>query len=73
MQARIKAYFADLIPRILFQHGSPGLAHMDRAVIGEGVDPPPKPATPTMAVKLSPVGVHGMIVLMRDEAARNNM
>lgn len=56
-QARVKAYFADLLPRVVFRHGSPGMVNTERAVIGESVGQSPKASGPTIGlVQISPVG-----------------
>jgi len=55
-KARIKGYFAELIPRIVFHHNSPGLAAMERSSIGDGVEPSPvTPGPPLTALQLAPV------------------
>lgn len=56
-QARIKSYFGDLIPRIVFYHSSPGLSAMERSSIGDGPEASPSTPGPTLsALQLTPVG-----------------
>lgn len=60
-QARIKGYFADLIPRIVFHHSSPGLSAMERSSIGDGAEAPPTTPGPVLsALQLDPVGTAGL-------------
>ncbi|CBJ27024.1 conserved unknown protein [Ectocarpus siliculosus] len=56
LKSRTKSYFADLIPRIVFHHSSPGLASMERSLMGDGAEPSPVTPGPTIsAVQLTPV------------------
>lgn len=56
-QARIKSYFGDLIPRIVFYHSSPGLSAMERSSIGDGPEASPSTPGPALsALQLTPVG-----------------
>eukprot|EP00903_Cladosiphon_okamuranus_P005971 g5895.t1 len=75
LKARIKSYFADLIPRIVFHHSSPGLSAMERSLIGDGPEASPSTPGPTLtALQLSPVSAlkqcldHTMPAVAREQA-----
>lgn len=56
-QVRIRAYFGDLLLRVVFQHGSPGLAQMERCSIGDTGSSPSETNSQTFTVgQLLPVG-----------------
>lgn len=55
-QARIKAYFGELLPRIVFQHASVGLASMERSLRGDGTVASPRQIGPNISLgQLTPV------------------
>lgn len=60
-KARIKAYFGELFARVVFQHGTPGLAQMERSAIGDVMDTSAEPmgagAGPLSLGQLLPVRV----------------
>lgn len=56
VKARIRSYFGDIIPRIMFHPDSTGLASMERSCIGGGpASSPKKPGPAMLAVHLAPV------------------
>eukprot|EP00752_Nemacystus_decipiens_P018748 g16809.t1 len=75
LKARIKSYFADLIPRIVFHHSSPGLSAMERSSIGDSPDASPSTPGPALsALQLTPVDAlkqcldHTMPAVAREQA-----